>query len=126
MRTLPAFALVVLSACENSTFTSNGDQLKPFFLEVGRKEAQGSLPDPCTSFVYEYTGLYPIIDTLPVITEDSIYMDMLLKEMGMNVIDYGWGNWQLGPRMINMKLALGTCTCDVTKAYFLHEQLPDS
>lgn len=93
---------------------------------VGRDEVRGSLPDPCERYVYDYTGLYPIIDSLPTITEDSIYIDTLLKERGMKVIDYGWGNWQLGPRMINMKLALGACTCNVTKAYFLNERLPDS
>ncbi|MBL7940690.1 MAG: hypothetical protein JNL43_15115 [Flavobacteriales bacterium] len=92
---------------------------------VGRDDVRGSLPGPCQSFVYDYTGLYPIVDTLPGITEDSIYIDTLLKEAGMKVIDYGWGNWQDGPRMINMKLALETCTCTVTKLYLFHDELPD-
>lgn len=101
------------------------DSVYRTLIVAGRDEVLGSLPDPCASFVYDYTGLYPVVDTLHTITDDSIYIDTLLKEMGMKMVDFGWGNWHEGPRIMTMKLALDACTCTVTKAYFLHDELPE-
>ncbi|MEZ4790971.1 MAG: hypothetical protein R2811_13235 [Flavobacteriales bacterium] len=93
---------------------------------VGRDDVKGSLPGPCESFVQDYTGLHPIIDTFPSITQDSIFMDTLLMEMGMHYVTSGWGNWELGPRIFSMTLALDACTCQVHKAYFYNQIRPDS
>lgn len=101
------------------------DSVHRTLIAAGREEVRGSLPGPCASFVYDYSGLHSVVDTLPAITDDSIYIDTLLKEMGMKLVDFGWGNWQEGPRMMTMKLALDACTCTVTKAYFFQDELPD-
>lgn len=102
------------------------EEVQRTLIVVGRNDVMGSLPGPCESYVQDYTGLYPIIDTLPVITNDSIYMDTLLKAMGMRYVTSGWGNWEKGPRIFSMTLALDACTCQVHKAYIYNTMRADS
>ncbi|MBL7952784.1 MAG: hypothetical protein JNM62_13815 [Flavobacteriales bacterium] len=99
-------------------------QQKTFKVDASR--VLRTLPGPCASFVHDYEGLYPILDTLPNITQDSIHLDTLLKAMGMTYSSSGWGNWEHGPRIFSMKLTAGPCTCDVHKAYFYNAMRPDS
>lgn len=103
---------------------TRANSVKPVLIGSGRKAVHGSLPDPCGRYIVDYRGIYPVIDTLPAITGDSIYIDTLLKKMGMKQVHFDRGNWQLGPQMMNM--TLGTCTCTVSKAYFFNRMLPDS
>ena len=83
-------------------------------------------PDPVDRSFKTTPVHTPIIDTFPSIVQDSIFLDTLLKEMGMHYVTSGWGNWELGPRIISMMLALDACSCHVHKAYFYDQMRSDS
>jgi hypothetical protein len=57
----------------------------------------------CDSFSLEITGLYPILDSLPSVTNDSTLAKQLLINRGFTLVDGGWGNWTKGPRCLYLK-----------------------
>jgi hypothetical protein len=67
---------------------------------------------------YEITDLYPDSDTLYSATEERLRLDDTMKKHGFTAEAQGWGNWQNGPRMVNMRLESPRCTCLLTKLYY--------
>ena len=88
------------------------------FITTNVVDLQRLFPDPCDTISIEFDGLYPIIDTLANAFFDSLLLDNYLKEIGFKVISTGWGNWERGPRVFEMKLSKGDCECYLFKKYY--------
>jgi hypothetical protein len=86
---------------------------------------QKMISNPCDTFSYEFSGLYPILDTLPNAFSDSLIMDNYLKSLGFKVSSTGHGNWENGPRVVTLELTKGNCNCKVYKKYYYNDSLPD-
>lgn len=129
--------LVVLAACATGDGSPDGttaqgrpshsynSKVSPVTIGLGRGSVMQEHFDPCVRSVLDYTGLYGIVDTLPTVTSDSVFIDTILRLAGMRLIRSGHGNWADGPRMINLTFASERCTCQVSKVYFFHERHPD-
>lgn len=79
----------------------------------------------CDSFSLEITGLYPTLDSLPSVTNDSTLVKQLLIDKGFRQVDVGWGNWTKGPRLIHLKFNKGDCTCETFKKYYYNKKMED-
>jgi hypothetical protein len=79
----------------------------------------------CDSFSLEITGLYPILDSLPSVTNDSTLAKQLLIGKGFTRVDGGWGNWTKGPRCLYLKFNKGDCTCETFKKYYYNKKMED-
>ena len=95
------------------------------FITTNAVGLQRLFPDPCDTISIEFDGLYPIIDTLPSASFDSLLLDNYLKDLGFKVISTGWGNWEKGPRIFEMKLSKGGCECSVLKKYYYENRQSD-
>jgi hypothetical protein len=85
---------------------------------VNRKNVKKFIPDLCDSFAIEFNGLYDKVDSLPLLAQDSVYVDNILVENGFTVMNSGGGNWQDGPRFIEIDLVRGNCYCSIYKKYY--------
>ncbi len=73
--------------------------------------------NPCDTFSIEVMNIYPLIDTLPSILKDTVYLDNYLEDIGFVTTKTGWGNWMEGPRIIENVLEKNNCQCKVYKKY---------
>lgn len=73
--------------------------------------------NPCDTFSIEVMNIYPLIDTLPRILNDTLYLDNYLENIGFVTTKTGWGNWAEGPRIIENILVKKDCHCKVYKKY---------
>lgn len=79
----------------------------------------------CDSFSIEVNGLYPILDSLPSLINDSTLIKVLLIKKGFAQVDWGSGNWEKGPRFIYLKFKKGDCTCNTFKKYYYNKKIND-
>lgn len=79
----------------------------------------------CDSFSVEVNGLYPILDTLPSLMNDSTLIKVLLIKKGFSQVDWGIGNWEKGPRFLYLKFKKGDCTCKTFKKYYYNKKMND-
>jgi len=79
----------------------------------------------CDSFSLEINGLYPVLDTLPSLMNDSTLIKLLLIKKGFTQIDWGSGNWEKGPRFLYLKFNKGDCTCKTFKKYYYNKKTND-
>lgn len=82
------------------------------------KEAENLSLDFCDTFSLEITGLYRTLRKLPALVNDSTFIKKLLIKNGFNQVDWGSGNWDLGPRFLYLKFVKDTCTCRTFKKYY--------
>lgn len=82
------------------------------------KDLDTIIIDPCSSISIEFTGLYSILDTLPLIQKDTSIVKWLLIRKGMLMKDFSWGNWSKGPRFTELQLTKDNCNCLVYKKYY--------
>lgn len=75
----------------------------------------------CESFNLIVEGLYPATISLGYGGDETTILDDRLREKGFELVDYGWGNWQQGPRMVHRTLKKESCECTVYKYYYTVE-----
>lgn len=78
--------------------------------------------DFCDTLSVEFNGLYPNLDTLPLLTNDSTFVKTLLIKNGFLLVDWGSGNWEKGPRFIYSKYRKGDCNCRIYKKYYFDKK----
>lgn len=83
------------------------------------------MSNPCDTFSIEFSGLYPIIDSIPNAFQDTLFLDNFLKDIGFVVVSSGYGNWENGPRIMTLELTKGDCKCTVFKKYYYNDSLAD-
>lgn len=81
--------------------------------------------NPCDTLSAEFEGLYTTADTLPNALEDTLIVDNYLKTLGFLLTSSGHGNWEAGPRIVELALVKGNCKCKVFKKYYYKDKLSD-
>jgi len=81
--------------------------------------------DFCDTLSVELNGLYPNLDTLPSLTNDSTFVKTLLIKNGFLLVDWGSGNWEKGPRFVYSKYRKGNCNCSIYKKYYFDKKQKD-
>ncbi len=105
---------------------NRNDTIKTEIIKVSKLHDLDQLTfDFCDTFSIEINGLYPIITTLPTLQEDSTLVKMLLQNNGFSRVDWGAGNWELGPRFIYLKFEKGDCSCRTYKKYYYNQKQKD-
>jgi hypothetical protein len=56
---------------------------------------------------------------------DTIFIGKFLRAKGFKEVDYGWGNWQNGPRFTYAKFIKDSCKCEVDRVYFDYKKMED-
>lgn len=101
------------------------DNFQTIKLEISKNDLMNIKLNFCDTLSIEFTGLYPITDTLPLSTRDSILVKSLLEKEGFEIVDWGRGNWEKGPRFIYLKYKKGDCICNVFKKYYFNKKNDD-
>lgn len=79
----------------------------------------------CDKISIELTGLYKITDTLESNKNESTLSGKYLESEGFVNTTAGIGNWDKGPRMLNVKYERDSCFCNVYKKYYYNEMTSD-
>lgn len=122
---------LVLTHCTNDkptagkTVIAKEKLVSTITIKADRKSFSKFISDPCDTFSIEFDGLYPIIDTLPNAFSDTLLTDNYLRKLGFRVISSSHGNWDEGPRFMELDLIKDDCKCTVFKKYYYHDSLPD-
>jgi len=96
------------------------------FIQVSKPQDMDTLHlNFCDTFSIEINGLYPILGSLPALQDDSTIVKTLLIRKGFSQVDWGSGNWDKGPRMMNSKYKKGDCNCEVSKRYYYNKKMKD-
>lgn len=82
--------------------------------------------DLCGNIHYEFDNLYDIVDVLPMRINDSTLVKELLLDNGFEIINYGSGNWENGPRFTLLEYQKDSCKCTTLKIYYYNSQIKDS
>lgn len=97
----------------------HGDDAKTTIVNmVDAGELDNLVLNFCDTFSMEFTGLYPISDSLPPLMQDNTMIKKLLLEKGFSNVDWGSGNWEKGPRFIYLKFTKDGCNCNTFKKYY--------
>jgi hypothetical protein len=79
----------------------------------------------CDTFFLVFDGFYPIKKVLDIAMNDTIFVGRFLESKGFVRSDYGWGNWDKGPRFANAKYTKDSCKCEVYRVYYYYEKMKD-
>lgn len=79
----------------------------------------------CDKISIELIGLYKITDTLESNKNESTLSGKYLESEGFVNTTAGIGNWDKGPRMLNVKYERDSCFCNVYKKYYYNEMTSD-
>lgn len=74
--------------------------------------------DPCDTFSIEISNIYPIIDSVPRLMHDTVFLENILKNKNFQLLKAGWGNWEKGPRISESIYEKDECQCKVYKKYY--------
>lgn len=121
MKDVAALLLVIIlfSCAGEGQEKESGTVKKPLRkLVINQQDISRIKLDYCDSLSIEFTGLYPILDSLPAHTTERLKTKTLLTEAGFEQTNYGWGNWPRGPRFVYMEYKKGDCTCKLYKKYY--------
>lgn len=58
------------------------------------------------------------VDSIPDANNESIMILDSLKKIDFELIDWGRGNWENGPRVISAKMTNYKCNCIIKKYYY--------
>ncbi len=72
-----------------------------------------------------FPDLYPIIDTLPIISADPFTLAERLEKEGFEQTKGGHGNWEKGPRFRYRMYEKDGLQCRIFKAYAFNEKGAD-
>lgn len=128
-----AICLPFLTRCsfdqqkENQNFvpTATGSKSQTIVIAANTLNFAKFLPDLCDTFSLEFEGFYPVMDTLPNASTDTMFLDNYLKAKRFTVKNGGWGNWGKGPRFLSLELVRDSCRCNVFKKYYYLDPLSD-
>lgn len=97
-------------------------------IQVGKQSLDSILNTLAAGDSYIFTDLYPIIDTLPNLIDDSFILIDKLENLGYSYVKGtgGRGNYQYGPRFGHATYEKDSIQCDVYKAFQYHQLQKDS
>ena len=118
--------LIIFSACSQNQKVLIYNTSQTQIINVNKKQDLDNLIfNFCDTLSVEIIGLYPILDILPNLLEESIIVKSLLIKNGFTQTDWGSGNWMEGPRCFYLKYQKDSCICEIFKKYYSHEQQKD-
>jgi hypothetical protein len=66
----------------------------------------------------EFPHIYDSLATdIPWPSNDTVLLEGMLQERGFKMINYGWGPFPGGPRLVSRAMQKGDCICEVAKLY---------
>lgn len=67
---------------------------------------------------YEFDNLYEAIDIIPDTQNDFLILDEYLETQGFIEKSWGRGNWDKGPRFIQLEFEKNDLLCTIVKRYY--------
>jgi hypothetical protein len=127
---------VLLGSCKNNAAKENtvdlGNTFPFHYLTdsapqfVRQNQLDNILKNLSCNDNFLFVDLYPIVDELPPAHEDNFILAERLQDLGFELVDWGRGNWQNGPRFYHYLFEKDNLQCTVYKMYQSHEMDKDS
>jgi len=117
MRTISIIFLSLLFGCSHSESTNEQSE-SSHNIEKDSISLTTFLKHPCKYTEIEFNNIY--IEPQPIKAdslENLVVLDYL-KSKGFDVLGYGRGNWEKGPRIISYEVTNYFCDCQVDKLFY--------
>lgn len=88
------------------------------YKRVKKDNLSSCLLDVCACSGFEFTDLYPDLNSIADDPNEKLILVDSLKSKGFVVVDWGRGNWTEGPRMVNLTMSNELCDCQIDKLYY--------
>jgi len=85
---------------------------------ISKKSLDTLLNNLPKDFEFEITDIYDSVKTIPDDGDERLYTVQLLKAKDFQTINWGRGNWMMGPRIVVIDMQKDRCKCKVSKLYY--------
>ncbi len=79
----------------------------------------------CDKFTVVFSGFYRVLNDLLPASEDKAYLTDFLKSKGFKIVKSTSGQWEKGPRYLEIAMSKDNCNCTIFKLYYNNKMMKD-